>query len=259
MPNWVDNRVTIKGDVREILKLTTQLNQSYSSKHTQFDNNGMVLVDYEATDPILSFYNVIPHPNDSTYYGDGTSDNQGNWYDWNIANWGAKWNASDVGMSWCPDSKVLVYSFNTAWSPVYEIVGKLSKQYPTLEIEYQWIEEQGYGGISSWSNGVKEAEFDWGIPESHADFERLQRTVPDYYGACMCEYTNDDESEYWFDDCPRPAEYKQPDVVKALEGLIELNVLSETAVTNLTEMFLGNNNDNCLAPETLGTTTNGKE
>lgn len=259
MPNWVENQITITGDSRDLLKLATQLNSPYSSKHTEFVDGGMGLVDHDYIDPILSFYNVIPHPNDSTYYGDGTTDNQGNWYDWNIANWGAKWNAGNVNVRWDLGSKALSYYFDTAWSPVYEIVQAISKQYPTLEIEYQWIEEQGYGGISSWSGGVKEAEFDWGIPESHADLMRIRNIVPDYHNSCMCEYTDVDEQEYWFDDCPRPAEYKQPDVVKALEGVVELGILSETAVRNLTEMFLGNNNDNCLDPETLGTTTNGKE
>ena len=259
MPNWVENQITITGDSRDLLKLATQLNSPYSSKHTEFVDGGMGLVDHNYIDPILSFYNVIPHPNDSTYYGDGTTDNQGNWYNWNIENWGAKWNAGNVSVNWDLGSKALSYYFDTAWSAVYEIVQAISKQYPTLNIEYQWVEEQGYGGISSWSGGVKEAEFDWGIPESHAELMRIRSIVPDYHNSCMCEYTDLDEQEYWFADCPRPAEYKQPDVVKALEGVADLGILSETAVNNLTEMFLENNNDNCLDPETLGTTTNGKE
>ena len=44
-----------------------------------------------------------------------------NWYDWNVANWGTKWNAYDTyGFD------ETATSFNTAWSPPIKVIQKLA-------------------------------------------------------------------------------------------------------------------------------------
>lgn len=61
------------------------------------------------------------------------------WYDWRNQNWNTKWNA---GSTQIPDpSKPEVY-FDTAWSPVHDLMLKLSEQHPDCVVEYEYAEEQ---------------------------------------------------------------------------------------------------------------------
>jgi hypothetical protein len=88
-----------------------------------------------------------------------------NWYDWNVRNWGTKW---DVAVSYeqeYPETELmeetdtlLVYRFNTAWSPPVEAITKLSQQYPSLEIDLVFEEETGWGGSINFNNGIATEE-----------------------------------------------------------------------------------------------------
>lgn len=44
-----------------------------------------------------------------------------NWYDWNVANWGTKWNAYDTYVF-----NEVITCFNTAWSPPIKAIKKLA-------------------------------------------------------------------------------------------------------------------------------------
>ena len=58
------------------------------------------------------------------------------WYDWSIRNWGTKWNARETVIE---DNVIL---FDTAWSPVPELMRKLSSMFPENLFEYDFSEEQ---------------------------------------------------------------------------------------------------------------------
>lgn len=62
------------------------------------------------------------------------------WYGWQTANWGTKWNGYD---QYSDDDNVI--EFNTAWSTPYSLLVNLSKKYPqaTFEVEYA-DEDFGY-------------------------------------------------------------------------------------------------------------------
>lgn len=58
------------------------------------------------------------------------------WYSWAIENWGTKWNA------YCCEKKAdNVFYFETAWSPVPDMIAKLAAQNPDVEITYEWSDE----------------------------------------------------------------------------------------------------------------------
>jgi hypothetical protein len=58
-----------------------------------------------------------------------------NWYDWQIANWGTKWNAYDQFFN---DNMI---EFSTAWSTPYHAITALSVKYPTLRFEMEFADE----------------------------------------------------------------------------------------------------------------------
>ena len=177
MPNWVHNQLKITGSKEAIEKVKTQLSKPYRR-----EIDGTV---YECDD-VISFWNVVEPTGEAleTYGSAG-------WYDWNVENWGTKWDCSETVMEDYSSGEV-AYMFNTAWSPPTPIASTLSKQHPDVEITLSYEEEQGWGGTVQAINGeVEELEF-YDIPNSHA--EKVERS--DY---CCCE---DDPDYAPFDDCP---------------------------------------------------------
>jgi hypothetical protein len=65
------------------------------------------------------------------------------WYDWNVANWGTKWNVSDASIDEEEDGSV-VYGYSTAWAPNCEFLKNICKQYPLLDFTLEY-EEEGVG------------------------------------------------------------------------------------------------------------------
>jgi hypothetical protein len=125
------------------------------------------------------------------------------WYDWNVREWGTKWEAYDQDSTEHLDGEnpSLSYSFTTAWSPPEPVFRKLGEQYPTLTFDIRSEEEQGWG----LEYQIKDGEFsvlkEWDIPNSHADWVAI-----DNEDGCVCNYEDDPENLHT--DCP---DYKAPD------------------------------------------------
>lgn len=54
-----------------------------------------------------------------------------NWYDWNVANWGTKWDASDIEIvseGYTSKYAEIVITFDTAWAPPIEFYNELVEQ-----------------------------------------------------------------------------------------------------------------------------------
>jgi hypothetical protein len=200
MPNWVSNVLVVEGDSELLQKLKEQLNKPVTKYHRDIvpDGNGKWKMQQgvqQYDNPVISFFNVIAPPNLDRYFGD--QDKDGIWYDWNIMHWGTKWDVAVRNEDQYPDTTLeddngaLMYRFETAWSPVNEIVRTLSVQYPTLTFDYSYEEEQGWGGEYKMRNSLIRDAKVWDIPGSHADYENIGRP-------CVCEY--DEAAAY--EDCP---------------------------------------------------------
>lgn len=74
------------------------------------------------------------------------------WYDWCCANWGTKWNACETYVS--GDKPTDVY-FDTAWSPITDLIRELSIMYPDCSFAYEYAEEQAgyFAGDFTFKNG----------------------------------------------------------------------------------------------------------
>jgi hypothetical protein len=127
------------------------------------------------------------------------------WYDWNVRNWGTKWNAYDVYVSDNLDNDkakdyTLTYEFNTAWSPpdgIIKLMPKfLSSISPNINFNWWYEEEQGWGGIYEGDSDEVMSTEEWDIPNCHADYEKR-----DQLDRCICSWSDDEED--WYEDCPR--------------------------------------------------------
>ena len=236
MPNWVFNSLVVSGEKSELDRMVAQLNQPMT-KHfpeSNYDRDKQEWVNTPSVqvynNPVFSFWNVIAPTNLEAYYGeevhknrdkgfnaDGTLDSEAfmeeftrsmsednDWYHWNCRNWGTKWDIAvqdneqyaSTRMEITDDGDVM-YHFETAWSPVHSVLTKLSEQYPALSFDYEYEEEQGWGGRCTFQSGNIVSEEEWDIPSSHADYEALDRE---------CNCVTDIDSDYWFEDCPVDAD-----------------------------------------------------
>ena len=84
------------------------------------------------------------------------------WYNWNVANWGTKWNCSEVWSDRVDNGQTIEgetsYNFDTAWSPAEPVVAALAKQFPTLSITHRYCEGgMGFAGQVVYLNGEEVA------------------------------------------------------------------------------------------------------
>jgi hypothetical protein len=215
MPNWVSNSLTVEGNPESVFKLKNQLNTPFVRMHDNWnpDTQQMEQKEYKYDNPIFAFWNVIA-PTDIEAYNkqpDYTSDKPyaGNdWYSWNNRNWGTKWDVAVSNESKYSDTvldideangenHVLVYRYDTAWSPAFPVLEKLSAQYPDLLLTLNYKEETGWGGECEFLRGemISESDYNWQCYE--CDYRELGE--PPYceeceYDVCpSCGYQEADE------------------------------------------------------------------
>ena len=180
MPNWVYNGLTIEGNPDLINDLVRQMNKPFVMLHDNWnkDTGQMEVTQTTYPNPVFAFYNIWNHRqagitdleyskqpvrskldvSDSNWWNDTQelSKTDKSWYNWNINNWGTKWDVALIEDSYkntymegpTPNGENLVvyYNFETAWSPPVPALQKLSAQYPSLLLTLSYEEETGWGG-----------------------------------------------------------------------------------------------------------------
>jgi hypothetical protein len=86
------------------------------------------------------------------------------WYDWACQNWGSKWNFGSVHLvdEGGTDLKepydfkgTLVYSFDTAWSPMTPVIEAMGRMFPMLKFVLTYTEPGcGFAGTFSMEDGI---------------------------------------------------------------------------------------------------------
>lgn len=184
MPNWCFNSVLITGEPDTIVKVKEQLNKPFTKVHDSWnqDTNTMEQTETTYSNPVFAFHNIYNHKQagitDEEYIQQPKSSELGvghkdwwkdtqeiaktdkSWYNWNITNWGTKWDVAVHDEDKYPETELveessesLFYRINTAWSPPVPIILKLSEQYPDLTINLEYEEESGWGGEYQFDKG----------------------------------------------------------------------------------------------------------
>ena len=111
MPNWCSNNVEFHNDdVAEVAKLEAHL--QFLDKRKKGESAEAGLFEY-----------FVPRPPEA----------EDNWYDWNVSNWGTKWEASIYSWTKENDNSITI-NFDTAWSPptaLYEFLAGNTEWYVT--------------------------------------------------------------------------------------------------------------------------------
>ena len=201
MPNWVYNGLTVEGNPDSVKKMMAQLNQPFTMIHDSWDvsTNTYMKKNTLYPNPVFAFWNIIKPSNLDTYQQqmvhkpnasiqellqfDGDD-----WYNWNVRNWGTKWDVAVSSEDKHPDTYfeetangdnyVVYYNFNTAWSRPMPALTKLSAQYPDLLFTLSYEEETGWGG---------ECEILRGLVISESEYENRCYACDSYDTLSYCE------------------------------------------------------------------------
>ncbi|WP_241287537.1 DUF1281 family ferredoxin-like fold protein [Chryseobacterium indologenes] len=191
MPNHIKNRITIIGDYNEVKEVYTKYTTHYPATlckaydgtivckkkdvnefsvgwfnpkdgtfKTREIEYGIGLPDEwefelkESFNKFPDFEKIICPPDDPAYRDEPNQEvarNSPNWWlTWNRNNWGTKWNSYE-----CEEESYNVFTFETAWSGVPDLIREISKQNPKIEINYEYADEDtGYNcGSYKFLNG----------------------------------------------------------------------------------------------------------
>ena len=237
MPNWCFNSVTVSAKTEaELVEFLDFCDKPHTSNHYDYQTDTNVLDENDKG----VFWNFITPPAEildeyfasqskikisaSTDFNSSLPEIKNklavsnHWYEWNVRNWGTKWDiALDreyLTLDQRNDSNwYFNWSFDTAWSPAVETYDAMAERFPNLEFEFEITEEANFfAGKLHYAGGVLVSDQFVDNP-THADFMALDIPCTSCVWGEVDEYTTqqiltlskeqlEEESEYLNDDCP---------------------------------------------------------
>lgn len=224
MPNWVFNTISVSGSYKNVLEVKQVMSQPIPvMKMKPGSAWEAVQGAWDMAEVDFSFWNVVAPPvNKWVEYFTGE-----NWYNWNIANWGCKWDAkADYETGNALEGEYLneeyprnelVYRIETAWSPPIAFIEKMAERFPMCQIELAYEEEQGWGGELIYDAGQIVSDSEYDVPLTHSDYMERGRDCN------FCEWGEPAP------DCPGyiPIEHVKPVELTAEELLARLKADGE--------------------------------
>lgn len=233
MPNWVYSYVNVNGKREDLLAFAEKARQEHETlwitsewkfdaelgKNVKVPESERKIEREMSGEQPISFWNFV-RPTDEElpyYFGHKTKPEDeipeglsmderlakkltfsgSDWYDWNVRNWGTKWDANDAeldqNLDELKEGDSLTYRYSTAWGIPEPAMRAMVEQHPELSFSFECEEEQGWGANYEGDEGILSMVKEWDIPSCHADFDNLGR---DCWG---CE-SGDQEEMY--EDCP---------------------------------------------------------
>jgi len=192
MPNWVSNIVRIEGEQDKVQALVKQVSQPYTTnfpehKYDEVAQSWVKVPNEQKQEVCFSFWNIVSPTDLDAYYNeeerrapiDASASEvmetirknfaeSNNWYNWNVRNWGTKWDSVEPKVLDEGDGFV-VYQFETAWAPPTAAFIALSAQHPDLKIRVIFMEEFGWGGEGEFIGGQETILHEWDDWDSMPD------------------------------------------------------------------------------------------
>ena len=222
MPNWVYNGLTIEGSPEQVNKLVEQLNKPFKKLADNWnpETHAMEVKLYTYPNPVFAFHNIYNHteagisdedyikqPDHTLPIQEAMMFKGNHWYDFNVREWGTKWDVAVGAEDKYPDTYiegptengenlVVYYNMNTAWSPPMPAISKLSAQYPSLLFTLSYEEETGWGGECEFLRGkmISQSEYGWKCRECDNEEEDTPYCEECDFDTCpSCGYNESDE------------------------------------------------------------------
>jgi hypothetical protein len=221
MPNHVTNRLTIIGTEEQVKQVREAINGEREDQFIDFHKIAPMPKELEGTRSPLKIISQEEYDiQELKIANDDLTENERNWgisrgltqeladeykkkfgyaewYSWQNANWGTKWNAySQVELD------IDCIEFQTAWATPYELLVKLSNMFPEVTFEVKYADEDfGYNVgefVLFGGEVVSENIPEGGSVEALEIAMNIQYGTPDEYFDCNQDIFNeyiDDEDE----------------------------------------------------------------
>jgi hypothetical protein len=146
MPNWCHTTLNVEGSKEQIKEFSALVSRAIEN------NNSLCNA-------------IIPRP----------AAEEDNWYNWNITNWGSKWDVTDMFVEYEDDININL-TFATAWNAIFPIFDELVKRGFKVKAEYQ---DEGYMFAGEYEDG-NQTDFEIKMCEPCQELDE-----PNY--ECKCE------------------------------------------------------------------------
>ncbi len=149
MPNWISNELRCTA-AKSILE--QMLDAVITSENFDFNN----IIPMPKHQPDLSKANPFWGEGNDYDYEEQEAFGNNNWFDWSSTNWGSKWNASSTNLTRpAREGDDAVIWFETPWSPVVNIIIRLSQMFPDVLFRYRYEDPLlQLGSIDVIQNGI---------------------------------------------------------------------------------------------------------
>ena len=127
MPNWCENTLEVWGDEKELKEFVEK-----TIKENDMENGDN-----------FHMGELLPIPKDK----------EDDWYNWNVTNYGTKWDDMSISYSVYGDSELKV-DFMSAWAPPSEFIENIYKKFPNLHFKLRYDEPgMAFFGITTAGDG----------------------------------------------------------------------------------------------------------
>ena len=188
MPNWCSNHITVRGtNQKEIAEIAEAMREG------------------------RFFDSIIPTPEDLNREGSSTHGGENaelydqiraenlekhgysNWYDFQVARWGTKWDVDCQDVQVDEDGLSVSTYFDSAWSPPMGIVEELTDRGLQVTLYYY---EPGMGFVGKWEDGYDDF-YELSGENSQTVRSAIGDELDDFFGISenMAEYEADNEEE----------------------------------------------------------------
>lgn len=184
MPNWCNNSITLRHDdpamIDRAMNSTGLLMEFLPTPQELIDTvSGWPAEDKRAAHEAQQTANIEKY---------GYKD----WYDWNVANWGTKWDF-ELDNKDRDDPNTMTASFDSAWSPpitAYERLLELG-----FEIEAMYY-EPGMCFVGKYEDGFDEC-YDYSDETSETVRDLIGAELDDYFGISdsMADFESENEED----------------------------------------------------------------
>jgi hypothetical protein len=162
MPNWCNNTITIRGDANKLKSIWDEAQKQ----------QGLLAA-------------MVPQPEDMFHGNLGEAERAEcvekgipNWYDWNVSNWGTKWDVGLEGLEYtvlADGSAEISGWFDSAWSPPIEALNTFSEANEDLSVECFYL-ETGMCFVGCWDSDGGDDYYEY----ADCNSKDVRDVVPDY-------------------------------------------------------------------------------
>jgi hypothetical protein len=136
MPNWCLNEVRVYCPDKETRDAFVKYCEGTRKEHMELPNQENI---NQAVHVTMEFNKILPRPEEE----------EENWYDWNITNWGTKWEPDIVHFD-REDDTTVYWEMYTAWAPPGGIYNKMMEDWGDKDVWISWFYREDGMQFAGW-------------------------------------------------------------------------------------------------------------